>query len=440
MPKVNPKNRIEGAPETARKYLLKFGEITRDVILSRDSRFDVIIVVPVLAEYENLLRLLESFSQTDAKYHERFLVLFVVNNTPLSSDETKKENRKTFDFIKKLTERGGAANGFPGAEGLSFAVIDAFSGSSAMNEKHGGVGLARKIGLDTALAFLNYSGESKSLLFSLDADCTVSENYFTELYRTFRKNDARAGYVYFEHPLDVPQYSEAIAKYEIFLRYYVLGLTYARSPYAFFTIGSTMFSDWEAYVKTGGMNKRKAAEDFYFMEKLAKNFAIKKISNATVYPSPRTSWRVPFGTGRSVSEYLQGKRKYDFLYSPEIFDILKNWNALFFGEKAESADFYLENAKKISPFLHSFLIEHNFAQAWNKITAEKNESGQIAKQKKYWFDGFTTLKLIHYLRDACCESVPAVKAARTMLEKHFGDLRVSENPFEILKTLRKLVK
>ena len=64
--------------------------------------------------------------------------------------------------------------------------------------------------------------------------------------------------------------TKAIICYEIFLRYYVLGLKFAKSDYAFHTIGSTMLCTPDAYVKVEGMNKRKAAEDFYFLEKLAK--------------------------------------------------------------------------------------------------------------------------------------------------------------------------
>lgn len=83
-----------------------------------------------------------------------------------------------------------------------------------------------------------------------------------------------------------------------------MGLEVSGSPYAFHTIGSTMACDAEMYVKIQGMNKKKAAEDFYFMEKLSKNVKIHKIISAKVYPSSRGSWRVPFGTGRSVTRFF----------------------------------------------------------------------------------------------------------------------------------------
>lgn len=56
-------------------------------------------------------------------------------------------------------------------------------------------------------------------------------------------------------------------------------------------------------------------------------------------------------------------------------------------------------AKKISPALDIFLEGQNFARDWENILRNsKNKSG-IMKKKIQWFDGFRTLKLIHYLRD-----------------------------------------
>ena len=119
--------------------------------------------------------------------------------------------------------------------------------------------------------------------------------------------------------------TKAIICYEIFLRYYVLGLSFAKSEYAFHTIGSTMLCTPDAYVKVEGMNKRKAAEDFYFLEKLAKIFPIGEIKSTSIHPSKRGSWRVPFGTGKSVDRYLSNSRDEYLLYNPKSFVILKTW-------------------------------------------------------------------------------------------------------------------
>ena len=47
-------------------------------------------------------------------------------------------------------------------------------------------------------------------------------------------------------------------------------MKYARSPYAFHTIGSTMAVSANHYAKVRGFPKREAGEDFYLLNKLAK--------------------------------------------------------------------------------------------------------------------------------------------------------------------------
>ena len=90
---------------------------------------------------------------------------------------------------------------------------------------------------------------------------------------------------------------------------YVIGLSYAGSPYAFHAIGSTMSCTAEAYAAVRGMNRRTAAEDFHFLDKLAKLGRIGHIEKTTVFPSPRTSHRVPFGTGqRMLRVHERGSR------------------------------------------------------------------------------------------------------------------------------------
>lgn len=64
-----------------------------------------------------------------------------------------------------------------------------------------------------------------------------------------------------------------------------------------------------------------------------------------------------------------------------------------------NADEYLLIAKEINEDLYKFLVNNSFEKSWNKILSNSQNSEQINKQKIIWFDGFRTLKLIHYLRD-----------------------------------------
>ena len=247
----------------------------------------------------------------------------------------------------------------------------------------------------------DYYSNNKNILICLDADCTVSENYISTIRQAFDTTNINAGYVNFAHDKidDVENY-KAIINYEIFLRYYVLGLKYAESPYAYHSIGSTMVCDVESYLKIQGMNKRKAAEDFYFMEKLSKITEIKKIDGTTVYPSSRGSWRVPFGTGKRVTRFLEKVQNEYLLYAPESFMVLKKWDEVFYSDEILSVEEYLNYAKRINGTLFNFLIENKFEKNWDKILTNTKSINQINKQKRLWFDGFKTLKLIHYLRDS----------------------------------------
>ena len=105
----------------------------------------------------------------------------------------------------------------------------------------------------------------------------------SEIEYVFKQPNVYAATVEFEHNLQDDEINKpGILSYEIFLRHYVAGLLFAESPYAFHTIGSTVICDHEAYIKIGGMNTKKAAEDFYFLQKLAKHYSIHRITSTKV--------------------------------------------------------------------------------------------------------------------------------------------------------------
>ncbi|NOX65627.1 MAG: hypothetical protein GXO85_07465 [Chlorobi bacterium] len=389
-------------PNRVEKYLKKFA-YDKWNIYGYSRKHKSIIVIPAIDEYENIKTLLASLIQNDKGFFQSSFVLFVINHTVNSDAEVKQNNIKTIKYLRNIIDKKDHEDELSQAvinSGLQIGLIDATSEGFELGDKEGGVGLARKIGMDEALKFFDYDSDSKNILICLDADCTVSENYISTIRQTFDKTNINAGYVNFAHDkTDDEENYKAIINYEIFLRYYMLGLKYAKSPYAYHSIGSTMVCDVDSYIKIQGMNKRKAAEDFYFMEKLSKITEIKKIDGTTVYPSSRGSWRVPFGTGKRVTRFLEKVQNEYLLYAPESFTVLKKWNEVFHSDKILSAEEYLIHAGKISRSLQAFLVENKFAVNWNKILKNTNSTDQINKQKQLWFDGFKTLKLIHYLRD-----------------------------------------
>lgn len=406
-------------PIIVTKYLQKYSAGNWDIEFS-GTFFNNIAVIPAIKEFNNIRILLKSLCACDPLYFKETLFLFIINNTVTASGEIRENNKETIGYLRGIIN-GNANDDLPVLIrncGLNIGVIDASTRNLALPEKEGGVGLARKIGMDTALTLFNYGNQKKKILICLDADCTVAENYLTEIVKEFNSNTYSAAYVGFEHLLpDDAESRLAIICYEIFLRYYVLGLIYAGSGYAIHTIGSTMICDYESYIKVEGMNKKKAAEDFYFMEKLCKNYTVFKIEDTKIFPSSRGSWRVPFGTGQRVNRYLSKQQNEYLLYSPASFDVLKEWLKVFNSEEKYSAEEYLSAAQKIHPSLCNFLIENKFAENWRKIVENCKNDLQLSKQKHFWFDGFRTLKLIHYLRDNGFPQVKMYAAVKTMLNK-----------------------
>jgi len=390
-------------PNNVEKYLQKYS-YDKWKIYKGNKKFESVIVIPAIDEYDNIKTLLSSLGQNEIEYFPTTLILFVVNHLTSSNVNVKQNNMKTIEYLKNIIDKKSSEDEFSKRivkSNLQIGLIDASSERLELEEKDGGVGLARKIGMDKALKIFDYDTSAKKILICLDADCTVSENYISTIRRAFDKNNINAGYVNFTHGrTDDVENDKAIINYELFLRYYVLGLKYANSPYAFHSIGSTMVCDVESYMKIQGMNKRKAAEDFYFMEKLSKITDIIKIEGVTVFPSSRGSWRVPFGTGKRVTRFLEKTQNEYLLYAPESFFVLKNWMEIFHSDEILSAEEYLDHAEKINKSLFDFLIANKFKENWDNILNNSKSSNQINKQKQIWFDGFKTLKLIHFLRDS----------------------------------------
>ena len=124
---------------------------------------------------------------------------------------------------------------------------------------------------------------------------------------------------------------QATRLYEYSLRYYVAGLSFAHSPYAFHTIGSTIAVNAAHYAKVRGFPRRQAGEDFYLLNKLAKVGAIMQLGAETdcepIDIAARLSDRVPFGTGAAVGKImeLEDPAREFLLYHPSVFGLLRSW-------------------------------------------------------------------------------------------------------------------
>lgn len=263
----------------------------------------------------------------------------------------------------------------------------------SLPQKHAGAGLARKIGMDEAVqrwASIDKDGP----IVCLDADCTVSENYLIEAEKAFVDKKIEIAHFHFEHCYQ-QEFDEILRKgiinYELHLRLYVQGLKRAGFPNAVHTVGSSMVVRASRYAKSGGMNRRKAGEDFYFLHKLVVNGGWKDIVSATVYPSCRVSDRVPFGTGRAQMEWVTNG--VGETYNSEIYEVLK---PLFSNVKLYyNTGLGLNFIQPINDFLKS-------VDGVNKVEEIKKKSVSVEVFTKHfwqWMDGFMVMKLTHYLRD-----------------------------------------
>ncbi|MEQ9425229.1 MAG: family 2 glycosyl transferase [Cyclobacteriaceae bacterium] len=272
--------------------------------------------------------------------------------------------------------------------------------------KHAGVGLARKIAMDEAVRRFEAIGNPNGIIACFDADSTCQNNYLVELEKHFRDNKKSPGCsIYFEHPLE----NEPIAYYELFLRYYVNALRYAGFPYAYQTIGSSMAVRSWAYLKQGGMNRKKAGEDFYFLHRIIPLGDFSELNSTMIIPSSRKSDRVPFGTGRAMMDWEARSKDLTKTYNPKSFEDLK---ILF-----DQVDRLYQNDPDYLPnSLREFLSPEFYTQLQR---LRKQSKSVIAFRKHFfgWFDGFKVLKFIHFARDEYFSNVKLTEAAEWLFIK-----------------------
>ncbi|MRR16905.1 MAG: hypothetical protein EG826_10660 [Deltaproteobacteria bacterium] len=416
-----------------------------------------VVVIPAYAEKELIFDTLASLAANDDAMLANTLVLSVINNKAASPAADKENNAATLGLLETLVGRGSISRcGLSGRlsdalesiadRRLRLAYVDASSPGLEIPQPLGGVGMARKIGMDMALRVLKNASSEPGAILSLDADTRVQTDYLSTVRRFFSSRRTQTGVIAYAHQMPGDDAArQAICSYEIFLRYWVLGLQYARSPYAFHSIGSTIVTTTDAYLAVRGMNRREAGEDFYFLNKLAKNGPVRQIKETVVYPSARISVRVPFGTGAAVGKRMAKQAPEHTLYDPRIFCILKDWLALMNNSFDRSASAILALAKEIDAGLEAFLIGRGFLADWPKIRRNIKDMRTYERQFHTWFDGFETLKLINYLSKEYYPRVEQSSALRViwqMLDEEFTgeppwrNALNLEDPMNVLSHLR----
>lgn len=327
------------------------------------------VVIPVYDELDYFEKTILSIRTAQAAVPEPIAIIAVINYPPGRSPE---QSEKLFRQIENGRYPDVAALYLP--------------------ELSGGVGAARKAGMDAFLSSLPPEKISESIIFSLDADTLIAENYFSRLIPlTLRHQLVCIG---FSHQKSSdPAGQHAIDRYEAYLLRYMNKLREANSPYAFTAIGSAFAVRGDLYLRSGGMKVRQAGEDFYFLQNAAKIVPPRQLDEVLVHPSARISNRVPFGTGPAVAALLEGKTLNEIPDEP--FALLKNLLQNIENDKLQTnVDEWLTGLPEQCSI---FLKQEHFPEIWQNILKNLPRRPDAAIRAFHeWFDGLKTLRFLHF--------------------------------------------
>jgi len=320
-----------------------------------------------------------SIAGMPAETHNQFCVTVVVNNSPNTEREIVYDNLATLSYLQ--------AKHFP----YELLYIDASSSGFELPLKSAGVGLARKIGMDRCLSFCKPS----TVLCSLDADTLVNPDYLQTISRFYVKNSPAAAVVGFKHlnSSDLNT-AEFIKIYERYIRETAEQLNNAGSPYGYHAIGSTITCTAESYAAVGGMPRKTAGEDFYFLQEIAKYRSVDTIPEILVYPSARLSKRVHLGTGVRMQQALDGFNIEDLFYNKEAFTLLGYWLSLGINSFGQELSILMDQAGAIHPELPDFLKIQKIEKIWDGLQKAASSPGHFTRQFHRWFDALKTMKFL----------------------------------------------
>lgn len=276
------------------------------------------------------------------------------------------------------------------------------AGPVKLPQKWAGVGMARKRGMDEGLWRFSKAGKPDGIIVSLDADTLVEPNYLNAIEHFFTGNKGYAGTtISFSHQtvgLDELQ-KKGIELYEKYLSYYKTALEYTGFPHAMYTIGSAFAVSAWAYLKRGGMTRRKAGEDFYFLTNLTQTGKVGEITETTVHPSARISDRVPFGTGIAMKQWMYGEEDLDYTYDIQAFYDLKDFFSKTGFLYRRSKSDCQKTLSSLAPALIQFLESDHFFDKTEELSANCSTLNIFRERFFQVFNAFKVMKYLNFSRD-----------------------------------------
>jgi len=356
----------------------------KSVALPSELNAGMIVVIPAFNE-PALFDTLHSL-RACSRPNVNLLTVIVFNSGEHSDEKVVEQNRLSYEqtllFADKYNEP--RFHFFP----LLFERLP---------RKHAGVGLARKTGMDLAVAHFLHNGSARGIIVSLDADCTVSENFLVSIFDAFSDDKHLNTTVHnFFHRVEKnnPQMENAVRQYELYIHYFRQMLRETGFPYYHHTIGSAFAVAADAYVRVGGMGRQQGGEDFYFLQKVFTLGNVKELNDTFVYPMARFSDRIPFGTGPALQKIMEEPDGIMRVYSKKSFHELRRLFEMkdsFF--RMEEND-VLTMITKLDSSLFDFLQMIGFSD--EVADCNRNSASPVTFQKRF-FQHFNAFRIIKYL-------------------------------------------
>ena len=381
-----------------------------------------VVCIPAFAEEPDFLEKL-----TSAIRQQSVLIILVVNASEKAGPEEIEQTRQiALHLDRHYSCKARIAPHIQlvsMSDKLDVLLVERCSSGLFLAEKEG-VGLARKIAFDIACQLISMDILKTPWIHSTDADAILPHDYF-KASADLNTRDVSAGIYPFLHTPHVQRdIHNAQQSYDLAMNYYVCGLKWAGSPWAFHTIGSTLTINSHHYTLARGFPRRQAGEDFYLLNKLAKIGQIINLQSAPLALQSRLSDRVPFGTGPALLKILAlPDPKQHYLYHhPDCFLALKCWlhvcRTLQPGKwkqlsaetitaaKNSSAAFSNIYSGVDSELLLTCLQALGLDKAMAHAGSNSKTKAVYDRHLQNWFDAFLTLKFIHWMRDNALPSLP----------------------------------
>ena len=376
------------------KYLTRHVNYTPFIKQLPNSNLKVSIVIPMFKEEDILPTLSSLFAAKD--YLDQYEVICVVNYSEDADNQIRSIHSQCLHTINEFCKSQNLHNLY---------AIDL----ADVKQELAGVGHARKTGMDEALMRFNHL-QRDGLIVCMDGDTVVDKRYIEELLKLCRIVEFGHGYSFsFEHPITIEARDRPIVAYELHLRYYMHALRSVGHPHSIYTVGSAMACTCSGYVQQGGMNQRKAGEDFYFMQKFAKSGKWKMVPKVIVYPSGRASDRVPFGTGKAVGNYNADKGLSTYnVEAINLFEpLFKNLDALFQSNDVINA---------LHPALRNVLADYEIVKHVDRLRKLSSTQKIFTHHFFTWMDAFKVMRILHQLRDKGFLDQPVLEATNEWMK------------------------